>query len=256
MPRTLPACPSFPETRRTLVEEMTQILTKTRKRIPPRDGVRLGAERRTATACACDAGASLIELVLALGILGVLTAIGASLLLQTFASVERRMGSSALFDNGVTALNRMSREIRMAGYPSAKTFSALDITASPGLAATPFITVTSYDLVFQADIDGDGTVEQIEYVLPTSSSSLLRNVTRKNSNGSLAASTLSSVAAVDVQNQLTHQPLFSWDVDPASAQPFPLNVRTVYINLILQTPANSTGTTNMTLLATCPRMNF
>ena len=204
-----------------------------------------------------DAGTSFLELVLVLGMFGALTAIALTLIIQTYRAVESRLGASTLFDNGVTALNQMTREMRMAGYPSSKFFSASVVTASPGLVATPFVTVTPYDLVFQADIYGDGTVEQIEYVNPPQSQNLLRNITAKHSDGSLATNTLTTLAVDNVQNRVQNQPLFTWDVDPAITQPFPLNVRTVYINLVLQSAGNESAPLQaMTLMATCPRMNF
>lgn len=204
-----------------------------------------------------DAGTSLIELILVLGTFGALTAIALTLMLQTYAGVQSSLGSSTQFDNGVTALNQMTREIRMAGYPSAKCFSTSAVTASPGLVATPFVTVTPYDLVFQADIYGTGTVEQVEYVNPPQSGNLLRKITGKNLDGSLATSTLTTLAVNGVQNQGNNQPLFTWDVDPSISQPFPLNVRTVYINLVLQSAGNASAPPQvMTLMATCPRMNF
>jgi len=204
-----------------------------------------------------DAGTSLIELTLVLAVFGVLTAIALSLILQTYRSVQNRLGTSTLYDNGVTALSQMTREIRTAGYPSAKLFTTAAVVASPGIVATPFVTVTSYDLVFQADINGDGTVEQIEYVIPPLSQQLLRKITSINPDGSLAANTVTTLAVGNVQNQLQSQPLFTWDVDPAIQQPFPLNVRTVYINLDLQSSGyENSPRESMTLMATCPRMNF
>ena len=214
-----------------------------------------GTARRTAGAP--DAGTSLIELILVFGAFGVLTTLTLSLMFQTYAGLESRLGSSTEFDNGVTALSQMTREIRMAGYPSPKCFSASAVTTSPGLVATPFVTLTPYDLVFQADIKGDGTVEQIEYVNPAQSGNLLRKITGKNLDGSLAASTLTTLAVGNVQNQTSNQPLFAWDIDPSIAQPFPLNVRTIYINLILQSAGNQNAPPlAVTLMATCPRMNF
>jgi Tfp pilus assembly protein PilW len=188
---------------------------------------------------------------------GVLTAIALTLMLQTYMGVQSRLGSTTLFDSGVTALNEMTREIRMAGYPSRKCFSTSAVTASPGLVATPFVTVTPYDLTFQADIDGDGTVEQIEYVNPPQSENLLRTVSKKNLNGSLATSALTTLAVDNIQNRVYNQSLFTWDVDPSITEPFPLNVRAVYINLVLQAAGNGSGPPDVvTLMATCPRTNF
>ena len=206
---------------------------------------------------ASQAGTTLLELVLVLTIFGVLTAIALTLILQTYTSVQTQLGSSTLYDNGVTALTQMTREIRMAGYPSKKFFSSATVAASPGLVATPFVSVTSHKLVFQADLYGTGAVEQIEYHIPWRTQNLERSITAVNPNGSLAGSTLTTLLVGNVQNELEGQPLFTWDVDPTIDQPFPLNVRTVYINLVLQSPGNqSTPPLAMTLMATCPRTNF
>ena len=228
-----------------------------RKRFANQPSQFYGAAGTTRPDRAPDAGASFLELIIVLGMIGVLTALAASLILQTYAGVQSRLGSSTLFDNGVIAVNQMTREIRTAGYPSAKFFSASMVTASPGIVATPFVTVSPYDLVFQADINGNGTVEQIEYVNPPQSQNLLRNITAINPNGSLATSTLTTLVVGNVQNQLQNQPLFTSDVDPTIPRPFPLNVRTIYINLVLQSAGNAGAPPDaVTLLATCHRMNF
>jgi type II secretory pathway component PulJ len=205
-----------------------------------------------------DAGASFIELMLVLALFGTLTAMALALVSQAYLGMQSRLVNATLFDTGGTALNQMTREIRMAGFPSSKCFSTSTVQASPGLVASqPFVTVTAYDLVFQADIDGSGTVQQIEYVNPLNSQNLFRNSTKINLNGSLATTTLTTLAANNVQNQAQNQPLFTWDVDPSSTQTFPLNVRTIYINLVLQsTQSGSTFLDAVTLMSTCRRMNF
>jgi hypothetical protein len=85
----------------------------------------------------------------------------------------------------------------------------------------------------------------------------MRNLTEVNSNGTLASTTLSTLLVDNVQNLAQSQPLFTWSTSPTITQSFPLNVQTVYINLILEVPGNKTTAPNvMTLMATCPRMNF
>ena len=215
-----------------------------------------GAKPAAEPVRASEAGTSLLELILVLGMLGVLTAISLALLLQSYASVKSRLGTTTDFDTGATAVNQMAREIRMAGYPSSKCFSAPAVAASPGLVATPFVTVTPYDLMFQADVNGDGMVEQIEYVNPPQSVNLYRRITVKNLSGSLAAGAATTLVMNGLQNQANNQPLFTWDVDPSIPQAFPLNVRTVYINLLVPSTGSPASSTAMTLMATCPRMNF
>jgi hypothetical protein len=204
-----------------------------------------------------DTGGSLLELVLVVALFGTLTAMALALVLQSYQGVQLQVSASTLFDSGTTALNQMTRELRMAGYPSAKLFTSSAAASSPGLVATPFVTVTAYDVVFQADANQDGTVEQIEYVLASGSQNLYRNSTLINLNGTLASSTVTTLLLNNVQNQIQGTPLFAWNTNPSTTQSFPLNVQTIYINLVLQSSGNESGSpAAATLTATCPRMNF
>ena len=204
-----------------------------------------------------DAGSSLLELVMVVAFFGTLTAMALALVMQSYQGVQLRMSTSTLYDTGTTALNQMTKELRMAGYPSAKLFTSSAVAGSPGLVATPFVSVTAYDLVFQADANQDGTVEQIEYVLASGSQNLYRNSTLKNLDGTLASSTVTTLLLNNVQNQIQGTPLFAWDTNPPGAPPSSQNVQTIYINLVLQSSGGESGSpASLTLTATCPRMNF
>jgi prepilin-type N-terminal cleavage/methylation domain-containing protein len=201
-------------------------------------------------------GFSLIELLIVLLLFSVLTGMAMTLIVQGHRSLQSRLSSSTLFANGVMALNQMTREIRMAGFPSAKSFTAAAVTTNPGVVATSFVAASGYDLTFEADTDGSG-LKQIEYVLPAGMQTITRRSTLKNLDGTLATSTAVSTAFLDsVDNQVQGQPLFSWDSDPLSSSPFPQNIRTVYISIILKSKSNESGMpVSMTLTATCQRMN-
>ena len=204
-----------------------------------------------------EAGFSVIELLISLLILTVLSGMAMSLLVSAQRSLQGRLSSSTTLDQGLRAVSGMSRELRMAGFPSAKSFSATTVTSHPGLVATPFVTASAYDVKFEADTDGDGQVEQLEYVLDPGSQALIRRRTLKNLDGTLATSTLVSTIFLDrVQNQLLSQWLFSWDLDPYSTLPFPQNIRTIYVNLVVK-PAGTQGGVgpSVTLAAACQRMN-
>jgi hypothetical protein len=204
-----------------------------------------------------DAGTSLLELFLVLSLFGTLTAVAMALILQSYKGVQLRLSTSTLFDSGTMALNQMTRELRMSGYPSAKAFTSSAVASSPGLVATPFVTVTAYDVVFQADTHQDGTVEQIEYVLAPGSQNLYRNSTLKNLNGTLASSPVTTLLLNNVQNRISGTPLFTWNINSSDPHAFPLNVQTICINLLLQSNGNESGSpASVTLTATCPRMNF
>lgn len=206
---------------------------------------------------ASNLGFSLIELVMVLLLFSALTAVATSLLVESHKSLQNRLSSSSLSDTGLMSLNQIAREVRMAGYPSSKCFSQSAVTNHPGIVAVPFVSVSAYDLVFEADINGDGQVERIEYVLPPGSTALTRNLTVKNPDGTLAVSgTTSTSVLANLQNQLQGQPLFTWDIDPSNSSPFPQNIRTVYINAILQSRGGESGApANAILTATCQRLN-
>jgi len=201
-------------------------------------------------------GFTLLELLVVLAVFGILTATALALVLEANRSLQHRLRSSNLVDNALIALAGISREIRMAGFPSAASFAASAVASRPGIVATSFVAATSYDLILEADSDNDGRVEQIRYLLPPGSSDLLRNVTLKNADGSLdSASSQSTIVLENVQNQIQGRPLFRWDIDAASSKPFPQNIRTVYINVILAADPDSNGAASISLSASCQRLN-
>lgn len=202
-------------------------------------------------------GFSLIEVLLATLILTTLTGMAVALVVQAEKKVQNQLSSTTLGSNAIGALSQMSREIRMAGFPSAGSFTAAAVSSYPGLVATPFVAISAYDLKFEADTNGGGRVEQIEYVLPAGGQTLVRSSTQKALDGTLLTSTtVSAPYLANVQNQMQGKPLFTWDTDPLSMNPFPQNVRTVYINLILVSNGNkSEAPVNVTLMTACQRMS-
>lgn len=220
----------------------------TAEHTPPTDG----PHSRTA-----EGGFTLIELMLVLLIFTVLTAVALSLTIGAQHGLWNVQGSTSLLDSGLRTLTLMKQEISLAGHPDAGSFSAAAVSNHPGIAAKTFTTATGYDLVFEGDVNGDGQVEQVEYTLPTGSQTLLRRVTPKNLDGTIPlGSTVSQSLLSNVQNQLTGQPVFSWSTDPLSQSPFPQNIQTVYVNLILKTCSGGSSSASSLALATaCERMN-
>ncbi len=212
--------------------------------------VRIPSEQR-------EGGFSLIELMVVLLIFSALGAATLSLTVETQRCVQTSLKASGLLDSGLRALGQMTQEIRLAGFPAAGSFSASGLSANPGVAANSVTTATSYDLIFEADIDGDGRVEQVEYVLPAGSQTITRIVTKKNLDGTYTgAPTVSQPFLNQVQNQIQSQPLFTWQTDPSSTKPFPQNIQNVYINPILKTTDASSGAVaNLILKAAGQRMN-
>jgi prepilin-type N-terminal cleavage/methylation domain-containing protein len=204
-----------------------------------------------------EGGFTLIELMLVLVIFTVLTAAALSLSIGAQSSLWTVQGSTSLLDSGLRTLTLMKKEIRLAGHPDAGSFSAAAVSNHPGIAANSFTTARGYDLIFEGDVNGDGQVEQVEYTLPAGSQTLVRRVTPKNLDGTIPAdSTVSATLLSNVRNQLTGQPVFSWSTNPLSQSPFPQNIQTVYVNLILNTSSGaSSSAVNLALATACERMN-
>lgn len=204
-----------------------------------------------------EGGFTLIELMLVLVIFMTLTAAALSLSIGAQTSLWNVQSSTSLLDSGLRALAQMKKEISSAGHPDAGSFSAAAVTSHPGIAANSFTTATGYDLIFEGDVNGNGQVEQVEYTLPPGSQTLVRNVTPKNLNGTYTAgTTVSATLLSNVQNQLTGQPVFSWSTNPFSQNPFPQNIQTVYVNLVLKTSTGGSSSASKLALATaCEPMN-
>jgi prepilin-type N-terminal cleavage/methylation domain-containing protein len=121
-------------------------------------------------------GFSLLELTMAMGILGIITGIAmtaSSQLIRTNANVSNNVD---LVQQGRQFMDQISSDLHMAGYPNYKMF---DQSASPGVNtfsgtysstntttnsnAAGMIAATSTALQFEGDIDNSGSVS-VEYI--------------------------------------------------------------------------------------------
>lgn len=177
-------------------------------------------------------GFSLVEvlvatLVFSAAVAGVLTLVSA-----TQRSYANEKSNVDAVWQGRAAIDLMVRELRMAGYPPKNTYvtSAGLTPANSNLVAATFVTATATDVVFEADLDGSGTVRRVEYCL--SGSTLTRSAVSKNPDGSVPAPVYATVAE-NVNNGTT--PLFEYTTDPNSVQAPPGNVNSVRILLVLRT---------------------
>lgn len=92
-------------------------------------------------------------------------------------------------------------------------------------------------IVFEADADGDGRVERIEYRMAADGTSLIRRASPKRLGGSLGAPTSDNQSFIqNLTNQTLADPLpvFSWEVDPDSSELFPNNISIVYVSLAIE----------------------
>ena len=112
---------------------------------------------------------------------------------RTFAIEQNRID---VFDAARNSMQQLAREISLTGYPPANLFAATSCAnlgctaANSNRVAATFVAVSATDLQVQADTDGDGIVETVEYALaPT---------TRTVTDGAGRAWTLYTLTRSDV----------------------------------------------------------
>jgi prepilin-type N-terminal cleavage/methylation domain-containing protein len=183
------------------------------------------------------------------------------------------------FQEARLGLDQIVRDINDAGYPPANHFSVVPVVTSyaqspiawsPTYPTTPCTiggtctTPGSYDVIFEEDYDGSGTVKWVRYQLQ--GTTLWRGVTNKVAG--IDPATATSAAGVMypyVQNVMNNAssaqitsiqatypnmfpggnpvPIFNYTLDPTvgttgclAAATSPCNVRDVQVTLIVQTP--------------------
>ena len=186
-------------------------------------------------------GMSIINMVVSMGIFALLT----GPILQALLSVQQTSNTEEKLLSQIQPLRgsfyQMVRDIRMVGYPASNNFPPAAQAQSPGLIAGGFITVTPTVVVFESDTDFNGTVERIQYRVSADGQSISRSVSLKAKDGTLGSPIsvqdpfISSIANSTLASPV---PVFSWETNPVSAQPFPGNISVVYISLAVKVIPN------------------
>ena len=106
--------------------------------------------------------------------------------------------------------------------------------------AFPLATTSRYRIGFYSDIDRDDSVEYVEYILSTTTTSLMKNVynaTGSPSTYTLAGTPDASVAVSEyVQNQIENIPMFTYydeDGMPATSATSVTDIRYVALSIII-----------------------
>jgi prepilin-type N-terminal cleavage/methylation domain-containing protein len=153
-----------------------------------------------------NSGFSLIELMIVLIIL--LTITGAIFQVINLAT-ERSSAEQTkvdMFQEGREFMDQMSRDMRVAGYPSPRNMDPSVLTQNPAIndlhAAAGLVKVDSGNLWFEGDVDGSGSVSVVQYYLDTSTTNncpCLRRSQLPKVNGNPLTAQTSPVYQVEVQ---------------------------------------------------------
>jgi type II secretory pathway pseudopilin PulG len=182
-------------------------------------------------------GMTIINMIVSMGIFALLTGpiLQAVLSVQGTSNTEEKLLSQ--FQPLRGSFYQIVRELQMAGYPASNNFPPAVQAQSPGLIAGGFITATATDVVFESDTDFNGTVERIEYLVSADGESISRRVSLKAKDGTVGSPIsvqdpfISKIANSTLASPV---PVFSWETNSVSAQPFPNNISVVYVSLAVQ----------------------
>ncbi|OFW44372.1 MAG: hypothetical protein A3J28_13425 [Acidobacteria bacterium RIFCSPLOWO2_12_FULL_60_22] len=178
-----------------------------------------------------ERGFSFVEVLVVTSMFAFLTS-GATTVVSHFRQGRSKEARREAVSRGRAAVDQMVRELRLAGYPTehADRSSANLTAANSNSVADTFLVATASQVVFEADLDGDGVIERVEYRL--NGAALERRAVSKNPDGSVPAARY-EILAENVDNGAT--PLFTYTANPLSALPAPGNFVSVRVSLQLRT---------------------
>lgn len=114
-------------------------------------------------------GFSLIEMMVTVAILSIVLAV----VFNEIDKVQKRYRTEEakldIFQEARNFMDRFIRDLHSAGYPGVRMYQTGVITLNPpefdNRVATGLVSVSATNLVFEADVDGDGQVDSVRYTL-------------------------------------------------------------------------------------------
>jgi len=184
-----------------------------------------------------ERGFSFVEFMMVATMLGFVSTGVKTFVIDKVRGPQRRIARRDLATQGRASVERMVRELELASHAAGG--SATDQnTPAPGDSnpvAPAFLVAAADQVVFDADLDGDGVVERVEYRLHNSV--MYRSAVSKNSDGSVPTAQYEVVTEYVDNGSL---PLFRYASDASSESSAPAGapsgIQTVWITLLLRPP--------------------
>jgi len=215
-------------------------------------------------------GFSLVELMV---VVVILLALLAALFQVLNLSTERSATEQTkldMFQEAREFMDQMSRDLRLAGYPNARNFTASTLPEPPtsdARVAVGIVKIADGELWFEADVDGDGSVEVVHYYLDSTGTNCpcLKRSQLPKTDGNPYTGQTAPVYQVEVQG-VTNTTIFT-AYNNAVMQTLPLNFNsnpaqiagldTIQAVLSLQSPTMDpkTHTKPTTSLVSTVRLN-
>jgi len=180
----------------------------------------------------CERGFSFVEFMMVATVLSFATSGVKTFLFDRGQAPTRQVASSQLAGQGRASVEQMVHELELAGnYLQTATPEPglLPVSSDPVIA--PFLVAEPDHVVFEADLEGDGVVERVEYRLWNSV--IWRRVVATNSDDA------ASPAAYEIVTEYVDNgdlPLFQYSLDPYRGLTEPANIQKVWVALQLRPP--------------------
>jgi len=182
-----------------------------------------------------NAGFTLIEMMVAIGLLTLIMAIvfGNIDMVQKRYNIEDAKTDS--IQESREFLDQITRDLSTAGFPDATVYNSTNIPSDTSATkAVGMVAISATDIIFEGDVDGDGTVNVIEYQIDSSVNSgscpcsIKRSVIAKD--GTTATLSLTPTFDTEVQRVLNSTGNGNTPYTIVGSDPHAVSFDTIYSN--------------------------
>ena len=181
----------------------------------------------------CERGFSFVEFLVVATMLGFVSTGVKTFVIDKARGPQRQIAKRDLAVQGRASVEQMVRELELYGHAPQTGATDPDTPppadSNPGAAA--FLVAAEDQVVFDADLEGDGVIERVEYRLHDAA--IERSAVSKNSDGSVPPAEYKVLTEYVDNGSL---PLFRYTTDPASELSAPGDVQSVWVTLLLRPP--------------------
>lgn len=178
----------------------------------------------------CQRGFSFVEFMMVATVLSFATTGVKTFLFDRGKAPTRQVASNALAIQGRASVEQMVHELEMASPAPATTEPGLS-PAQPKPATAPFLVTEPDHVIFEADLEGDGLPERVEYRLWNAA--IWRRVVSTNPDDEASPAEYKLLTEYVDNGDL---PLFQYALDPYSGLAEPASIQKVWITLQLRPP--------------------
>ncbi len=188
----------------------------------------------------CERGFSFVEFMMAATVLSFVTSGVKTFVFERNPGPTRQIARHEMAEQGRASVEQMVRELELAGNSPQHRANPYDaagpvrfVSTDSNSVTAPFLVAEPDQVIFEADLEGDGIVERVEYRLWNSV--IWRRVVAVNSDDAASPAEHEIVTEYVDNGDL---PLFQYGRDPYSGFTKPASIRKVWVALQLRPPAD------------------